>query len=292
MDITLRELECFTAAAEELSFTRGAEKLGLAQPPLSRHIRMLEEKVGATLFERRGRRVTLTAAGALFHGQTRSLLPALARSAEAARQHATGANETLRLGFVSAVLGPELMDTLQRFRKQHPTVQLMVEDSPPSVQMELLRRGLLEGGFVGLRPQGSSPGIVFTPWRKEPLAVFVPFDHPLARQESVPLAQLRNETFVAVSSEAAPAFSAFVRRICGDQGFRPRIVLEADRAQAVAVMVTAGAGIALLPVSLARVVGDAVRMIPLRKAPLLTHVFARAAGPSSPAMSRFLTFIQ
>ncbi|EIP99004.1 transcriptional regulator [Opitutaceae bacterium TAV1] len=291
MDYSLRELECFTAAAEELSFTRAAQKLHLAQPPLSRHIRSLEEKIGATLFERSARKVALTPAGALFHEETRALLPRLARAGEAARRFASGESARLRLGFVSAVLGPELVGVLRLFRERYPSVQLMMQDCAPAEQLAALGRGTLDGGFVGIRPRENTPGIRFVAWRKEPLAAFVPFGHPLATRQTIALRELAGEALVGVAGEAAPAFSSHVHMLCREAGFRPRIVLESPRAQAVAVMVAAGAGIALLPASLARVVGEAAAVIPLRPSPPVTHVFAKADGSSSTAMDRFVKLL-
>lgn len=284
MEYSLRELECFTAVAEELSFTRAARKLRLAQPPLSRHVRALEEKVGAGLFERSGRTVTLTAAGALFREQTRTLLPQLMLAGEAVRRFAAGETTRLRIGFVSAVLGPELVGVLKAFRRRHPEVQLMMEDCPPAEQLAALRRGDLDGGFVGLKPRERTPGVQFTKWREEALSAFVPYGHRLASKRVLSLRELMGEPLVAVSSEAAPEFAMLVRDLCRDAGFRPKVVLESSRAQAVAVMVAAGAGIALLPTSLARVVGDAAKVLPLTKVAPLTHVFARTAGEPSQGM--------
>src|SRR5262245_46402731 len=122
MDYTVRELECFTAVAEELSFTHAARRLHLAQPPLSRHIRVLEEKIGARLFERTRRTVTLTLAGGVFYEETRYLLRQLTRAGEMARRSGLGESARLRLGFVSAVLSPELIETVRGFRRSHPSV--------------------------------------------------------------------------------------------------------------------------------------------------------------------------
>lgn len=291
MDYSLRELECFTAVADELSFTRAAQRLHLAQPPLSRHIRALEEKLGAALFDRSGRKVALTAAGAVFYEETRTVLPQLTRAGETTRRFVSGETERLRLGFVSAVLSPELVEVLRTFRERHPAVQLLMQDSPPAEQLAALRRGELDGGFIGLPPEARTPGIQFIPWRREPLAAFIPFGHPLAKRRQIDLRELSGEALVAVSSEAAPAFAAYLRAVCGRAGFRPRIVLESPRAQAVAVMVAAGTGIALLPASLARVVGEAAAIIPLKKAPRIEHVFARAAGVPSPAMRHFTALL-
>lgn len=287
----MRELECFTAVAEELSFTRAAQRLNLAQPPLSRHVRALEDRLGTVLFDRSGRKVSLTAAGAVFYEETRTVLPQLIRAGETTRRFASGQTERLRLGFVSAVLGPELVEVLRSYRQKHPAVQLLMQDLPPAEQLAALRAGSLDGGFIGLPPDERTPGIAMLPWHHEALAAFVPFDHPLATRRQLELRALRTEALLAVSGEAAPAFAAYLRKVCGDAGFRPRIMLESARAQAVAVMVAAGAGIAVLPASLRRVVGDAAAVIPVRKAPRISHVFARPAGTSTPAMRQLLDLL-
>ena len=291
MDFSLRELECFTAVAEELSFTRAAQKLHLAQPPLSRHVRALEDRLGTVLFDRSGRKVALTAAGAVFYAETRTVMPQLIRAGETTRRFASGQTERLRLGFVSAVLSPELVEVLRSFRERHPEVQLLMQDLPPAEQLAALRQGTLDGGFIGLPPSERTPGIQMLPWREESLAAFVPFGHPLAARRQIDLRALAGEALVAVSSEAAPAFAAYLLEVCGEAGFRPRIVLESPRAQAVAVMVAAGTGIALLPASLSRVVGDAAAVIPIRKAPRISHVFAHPAGALAPAMRRFMDLL-
>ncbi len=291
MDYSLRELECFTAVAEELSFTRAARRLRLSQPPLSRHVRELEEKLGARLFEREGRRVALTEAGALFHEGTRHVLADLTRAGEAARRHAAGETSRLRLGFVSAVLSPRLVEVLRVFRERHPEVQLSMRDAPPAEQLAALAGGSLDGGFVGLKPAEAAPGVRFHAWSREPLAAFVPRGHRLAERRTLALKELAGEGLVGVSAEAAPAFAAHLRELCRQAGFRPRVMQESPRAQAVAVMVAAGAGIALLPVSLERVVEGAAAVIPLGRTPPLTHVFAHRGGRVSAAMERFLALL-
>jgi DNA-binding transcriptional LysR family regulator len=292
MDYSLRELECFTAVAEELSFTRAAQRLHLAQPPLSRHVRALEEKIGTTLFRRTPRTVSLTPAGALFYDETRGLLAQLARAGDAAKRSAHRETQRLRLGFVSAVLSPELVEVLRVFRRENPSVQILLQDQPPAEQLQAISRGLLDGGFPGLAPRAQPAGVTCVRWRREDLACFVPAGHPLGQRPSVALKELLGEAFVAVSREAAPAFVAHVQALCRSAGFRPRIVLESPRAQAVAVMVAAGSGIALLPNSLARVVGTAAVAVPLKKAAPITHVFAHAAGPLAPAMRQFLAILR
>lgn len=278
MDYSLREIECFIAVAEELSFTRAAKRLHLAQPPLSRHIRTLEEKMGALLFSREPRQVALTAAGAVFYEEVRQVPKVLTRAGDAARRCALGETERLRLGFVSAVMNEALVECFRRFRAQHPEVQVTLQDVPPNEQLKELVEGRLDGGFVGVIPSVRPPGIQFIPWYQEALMCYVPVGHRLAGSRSVALKALAEESFIAVSPESAPAYADHVRGLCKAAGFRPRIILESPRAQAVALMVAAGSGIAILPAALAQVMKQAVHAIPLKGNPKITHVFACAKG--------------
>jgi DNA-binding transcriptional LysR family regulator len=197
----------------------------------------------------------------------------------------------LRLGFVSAVLAAEIVEALRRFRETHSSVQIVLHDLPPAEQLRLIAQGKLDAGFVGLAPIEHPLGVRFVRWCKERLLVFVPSGHPLAHRASVGLAELRKERFVAVSGEAAPAFSVFVHDLCRKAGFRPRIVLESSRAQAVAVMVAAGSGVAILPESLMGFTGASAAGIPLKGSPAITHVFALAAARTSSSIESLLKLL-
>jgi DNA-binding transcriptional LysR family regulator len=285
MDYSLRELECFIAVAEELSFTRAAKRLNLAQPPLSRHIRILEEKIGAVLFLREPRRISLTAAGSIFYDETRHIPRRLARAGEVAKRASTGETARLRLGFVSAVMNDGLVEVFRGFRERHPAVQIMLHDISPHEQLRAISDGRLDGGFIGLAPPAAeqTAGIRLVPWRKEALVCLVPKDHPLGDRKSISLAALAGESFISVSFDSAPAFATHVRELCKAAGFRPREILESPRAQAVALMVAAGSGIAILPAALAALVKSSATAIAIKGSPKITHVFAcqrrRTPGP-------------
>lgn len=292
MEYTLRELECFAAVAEELSFTRAAKRLHLAQPPLSRHIHSLEEKVGARLFERGARSVSITHTGRVFYEESRGILTQLARAGEMAQRAAQGESARLRLGIVSAVLGPKIVEVLREFREAHPQVQIMVHDLPPAEQLAAIAEGRLDAGFVGMAPNERPGGVRIVRWCKERLLAFVPSGHALAHKKTVKLGELRGERFVAISSEAAPAFSLHVHDLCRKAGFRPRIVLESPRAQAVAVMVAAGSGVAILPESLRHFLGDSAAGVALAGSPEITHVFALAQSPPPQPMNGLLKVLE
>jgi len=289
MDISMRELECFTALAEEQSFTRAARRLHLAQPALSRHIRSMEDKIGARLIERRPRISSLTPQGQRFYEESRGVLTQLTRAGEAARRSAMGEEARLRIGFVSAVLGKEIVGVLRRFRELCPAVQVVLQDLPPAAQLGMLAEGNLDGGFIGLAPERKPSGIRLIRWRNERLLLFVPTGHRVSGKKRVDLIELREEPFVAVLREAAPDFAILFHNLCRQAGFRPRIVLEAARAQAVAAMVAAGSGIAILPESLADFTGDSAVGIPLRRPASIDHVFA-VSGPSATGILR--TFLE
>ncbi len=278
MDYSLRELECFLAVAEELSFTRAARRLHLAQPPLSRHVRTLEEKIGTPLFLREPRRISLTTAGALFYDEVHAIPKQLIRAGEAARRCGLGETARLRLGFVSAVMNDELVGIFRSFREAHPTVQIMLADLSPHEQIKAILEGNLDGGFIGIAPPECPQGMEWLAWRQEPLLCFVPKDHPLAQRRKIALSALREESFIAVSGESAPAFAIHVRELCREAGFRPRIILESPRAQAVALMVAAGSGIAILPAALTGWIGPSTVPLALQGAPKITHVFAVRKG--------------
>jgi DNA-binding transcriptional LysR family regulator len=265
--------------AEELSFTRAARRLRLSQPPLSRHIQTLEGKLGTTLFQRNPRYVSLTAAGRSLLVDTKGTMTQLQRACDSAKRAGRGETARLSIGFVSAVQNPMLISIFQQYRALRRDVQLTLHDSPPAEQLRAITDGHLDGGFVGSAPGNTSLGLKFIPWSKEPLFVFMPPEHRLSKLRKVKLADLSGESFVSVAAESAPCFAAQIQRLCADAGFRPKLVQEAIRGQAVAMMVAAGVGIAILPASLARNVGDSLVALPFTdKAASVTYVFAHREG--------------
>lgn len=289
IDYSIRELECFVAVAEELSFTRAASRMNLSQPPLSRHIQSLEARLGVALFVRSPRAVALTPAGRALLADTKGALTQLQRAADRAKRAARGETARLDLGFVSAVLSPELIQIFQRHRAERPAVQLTLHDCPPADQLRAIAEGRLDGGFVGSFPTTTSAELVFIPWSREPLMAFLPRGHRLQDAAKVRLAELAAEPFVMVAAESAPCFARQIHQLCSRAGFRPRVVQEAIRGQAVAVMVAAGAGVAILPASMARIAGESSVVIPLAdKGAGVTYVFAHRRGEKDPALADFV----
>ena len=152
MDYSLRELESFMAVAEELSFTRAAGRLQMAQPALSRHVRSLEDRLGARLFDRTNRAVALTAAGRQFYTDVRAPLLRLEEASAAVKRTARGEVSRLEVGFVSSLLGAELAGVFRRFRAAVPRVQLRLQDRIPAEQLRSTTLQHRNARSVDVRP--------------------------------------------------------------------------------------------------------------------------------------------
>jgi DNA-binding transcriptional LysR family regulator len=182
------------------------------------------------------------------------------------------------------------MGVFQRYRARHPAVQLTLQDSPPAEQLSAIAEGRLDGGFVGSTPGNPSSGLVFIPWSTEPLMLFLPPGHRLTKSRKVKLADLAGESFVTVATESAPCYAKQVQHMCAEAGFRPKVVQEAARGQAVAVMVAAGAGVSIMPASLAHNTGGSLVAVPLvDKSATVSYVFVHRSGEIEESLSDFVT---
>lgn len=289
---TIHELEYFVASAEELNFSRAAKRLHLSQPALSRQIRSLEEKLGVHLLVRSTRRVSLTNAGALYLGDARILLTRLDGATDAARRTSKGQTTRLRLAFVGALLDEQLIFVLREFRRTHGRCQIHLADLAPADQLEALQAGDLDGGFVGAPPERVDRSLRTILWRSEPLVFALPLAHSLARNASLRLGDLRDDGWVMVSRDAAPAFRRQFDLLCASAKFRPRIVQESERVTAVLTMVAAEQGISLLPKGVSRLVANGVRFVPVTgRAARLDHTFAFPAVRSPSEIEDLVTLL-
>src|SRR5690242_16571417 len=141
---SVRELECFAAIAEHLNFSKAARHLNLTQPPLTRHIQSLEEKLGAKLFKRNTHAVSLTGAGVLFVEDARTILGHLDRASETIRRAAQGETLRLRLALIGALLDEKIVRLIQEFRGVYPNCQVQIMDLAPSAQLASIKAGNLD----------------------------------------------------------------------------------------------------------------------------------------------------
>lgn len=242
----LRQLRYFQAVAEEGSFSRAAERLHVSQPPLSLHVKTLEDELGVRLFDRSNRGVALTPAGEVFYEETRAVLRRLDQ-AKVKTQHAgQGEVGTLSVGFVSIAAYGILPLALKRFREKTPRVDLQLHELTTDTQIRELRAGRLDLG-IGLGPVDEGD-LAFETLDRESLVLAAPVRHPLVpRSGKVRLRALANEHFIIPPRDAAPGLYDLIISLCRANGFAPRITQHARQMQTVIALVASGMGFALVP---------------------------------------------
>jgi DNA-binding transcriptional LysR family regulator len=219
--LELRHLRYFIAVAEELNFSRAAERMHMAQPPLSAAIRQLERDLGVDLFVRTTREVSLTDAGSAFLAGARRTLADAERAAEDAKRAGAGELGRLRLAF-SWSTRFETLPTLGRaFRGSHPGVELLAQEMWNARIPSAFASGSIDIA-LSVCPEIAAE-LELAPIRRERLVAVLPEAHPLAREETIPLSALADEEFVLFPREIAPrlhdAFISVYRR----GGFEPRV---------------------------------------------------------------------
>jgi DNA-binding transcriptional LysR family regulator len=286
----LRHLRYFVAVAEELHFTRAAERLHMAQPPLSQQIRALEAELGVELFARTRRSVALTDAGRALLERARELLAAAQALPAELQRVARGERGLLRIGFSSTLpLTALLRDVVAAHRRAHPDVALQLREMHTALQFEALRRDELDVGLVRYN-EGTPDGIRLQVLRRDPLQLVVPTAHRFARRRSVAIAECRDEAFIGFPPSMGTGSMPVLARLCAQAGFEPRIAQEAREATTQIGLVAAGLGIAVLPAPL-----DALRIEGARYVPLAGEdavLVMSAAVREDEASERVLRFVR
>jgi DNA-binding transcriptional LysR family regulator len=284
----MRHLECFLAVAEELHFTRAAERLHLSQPPLSQHIKELEQELGVKLFQRTRRSVALTDAGRAYEERMHSILSQLEQAREEARRIQRGEMGTLTIGFVGALTYEFLPGLLRRYRARMPKVQLSLRDLVPAEQIEALAAGRIDVGFAGILPDDCGSEVAHRVLRRERIVTALPDGHVLAKRKMIPLETLAEEPWVLIERKISPTYDRFIRRLCAEAGFAPRIEHEAARALAMLGLVAVGLGVTIVPETIARLPAPGVIFRPLQQHLIYEHVVMWRATAVSPLTAAFL----
>jgi len=286
----LRHLRYFVAVAEELHFGRAAERLRIAQPPLSRQIRDLERELGTPLFERVPRGVELTAAGRAFLPEARLTLAQAERAQRSAQRAARGETGRLRVGFVEAATHSGILpDVLSFFRAHLPSVGLSLFELYALRQAEAFQDGRIDVGLLHSPPLDAARWLRVEPFYREPVILAVSKVHPLAARARLTLGALAEESFVSFPRVVAPEMYDEIIARCRAAGFSPRIVQEATGWHTLASLVSAGVGIGFVPRSIAEFEQAGVVYRPVRGLAVemsLAAVWKRAER--SPVRERFV----
>jgi DNA-binding transcriptional LysR family regulator len=282
----LRHLRYFVAVAETLSFRGAAEKLHIAQPPLSAQIKALEEELKVRLFERTTRSVRLTHAGRVFLGEASALLAAAARAEQRAREAQRGLTGTLRVGIVAPLANAWLAGMLREFRKESPAVQLALFDLTTTEQLRRLCAQELDVGL--LRSPVTFPELDYKFLGESRQVLAVPAGHPLARKRRLRWRDFHEQELVLMNPGAQHGFYDAFFAQCAKAGATPRPVQYVNDMQTKMWLISAGFGIAPTTASLAELKrpGLVFRPLPPGLPPVQT-VLAWRRNDNSPVLARF-----
>jgi DNA-binding transcriptional LysR family regulator len=280
MDI--RSLACFVAVAEVLHFRRAAERLNLTQPALSQRIRVLEEEVGADLFERDRRHVALTPAGEAFLGPARAAVTNANAAKALALRAVRGEVGQLRLGFtVIAFYYGVLPEAVRTFRTRFPDVAVeLAEMNSPSLEAAIAA-GDVDVGV--LHPPLATPGFVVRPLPDQKFVLALPATHHLAAKSTISIAELEDEPFLIVPRAIGPSIYDRVIALFRGQGISPRIIQEVTPMTTLTGLVAAGTGMGFVTEGIAMVARPGVAFRRVLPAP---PSLPMAAAWREPAPSR------
>jgi DNA-binding transcriptional LysR family regulator len=262
----LRHLRYFVAVGEELSFTRAAQRLHLAQPSLTRQVRNLEDEIGVPLLERANNRVTLTEAGRRFLFDAKKLLALCAETVSAVQRIHRGESSQLNIGYVANIHYGLLPATLGAFRKLCPRVALNLFDMTSAEQFEALVAGKIDLGFVGLRPGFSGHDLLSECVASDTILVALPAQHPLAKKARIKFRDLASQFFIGMSAKTHPGAREWLLGTLEAAGIEARILQEADAEPTAIKFVADGLGVAFMQEQLTGLPHEGVVFRPLSPA--------------------------
>jgi DNA-binding transcriptional LysR family regulator len=292
--LDFRRLRYFIVVAEEGHITRAARRLGMQQPPLTQQIQTLERTIGAPLFVRTARGVTLTPAGEALAHDGRAVLASLDAAVERARQIARGQRGSLAVGFTTSAIVHALVPRIIRaFRAQYPSVRLDLSENGAAPLTEALTRRAVKLAVIR-QPVSRPPGIGFMELLREELLLVLPIGHRLLQgpepDAAVPISALADERFILVRQPGAPGIYENVVQACRAAGFEPDIAAEVPHMLTNINLVAAGMGITMVPAAMREVNLRQVAYRPvISPVPLVAPLtLAYVADDSDPLVANFI----
>lgn len=286
----IRRLRYFIAVAEELHFGRAAERLHIAQPPLSQQIQRLEQELGLVLFDRNRHSVRLTKAGAELLVEARRAVAQADRVISVARDIRTGESGRVRIGFVGSALYAGVPSMIRELRQAAPDIRIMASEMETGAQLVAINNDVIDLGVV--RTPLSTNELAVHVITTDDLVVALPHDHRLARSHTIELSQLADESFVFFKPDEGRGFWEVVVSACAAAGFTPRVEYEADHIHTMVGMVAAGIGVSLVPEPVRALSLWGVRFVPLTPpVPRLPLALAWDARRSFAALDRVVEIL-
>lgn len=285
----LRRIRHFVVLAETLNFRRAAERLHMAQPPLTVSIQKLEAELGTKLFDRGTGGVQLTASGRTVLVEARKLLFHGSQLGAVARSAVEGTGGTLNVGFVGTTTYGMLQKVVPRFRAEYPGVELVLHEATSVAILQQLEDHGLDVGLVRT-PLLRSSAATLVPLERDEFIVALPRGHALAGQGPLHLKALANESFVMYGAGSAGGLHSAAVLACQSAGFMPRVAQQGVQVQTLLALVESGLGIALVPSVMQRYLSDRIAYRPLLDLPegaAIGLALAYMPNSESPAAARF-----
>lgn len=282
----MQRLRYFVAVAEGLNFGRAAQRLNIAQPPLSQQIAKLEDEIGVQLLYRPKRRVELTVAGLLFLDEARALSQA-AHAIEVARRAARGEIGEISVGYVASADLNVLPALIPQFRISFADVRPRFRSLFQVDQVAELRSGSIDVGFLRL-PVADVDDLDMVTVFREPMVALIPAGHTLASRSFIELAELGQERFIIFQRHLLPGYFDAMTRAFATVGIAPEVVEIADHIQFHISLVAMGEGVSMLAASTTELQRRGVAYVPIEPTPFMSDVaMISRKGDRSEALGKF-----
>ncbi|PFW78432.1 LysR family transcriptional regulator [Bacillus sp. AFS075960] len=265
----LKQLEYFMTLCQELHFTRAAEKLGIAQPSLSQQIRLLEHEIGTPLFDRVGKRTTITEAGKTLLHHSYNIFHELSQARAAISEIQGLKRGSLKIGALLTVTNYLIPQTVIEFHQRYPNIELAVSGMRTGDIYNGILQNELDLGIVFLPMQHDELETI--PLFKQHLSLAVPINHSVAEEEFVTLDVLKDTPSILLPD------TYFLRQLineqCNELGFTAKPVMEMTTMESIIQMVSKGVGVTILPKGyLDYIDNKLIRTIPIQNPMLITQI--------------------
>lgn len=287
----LRHLRYFLAVAEDLHFGRAAERIHIAQPPLSQQIKQLEKEIGVQLFKRTKRSVELTEAGRVFQREAYAVLERLEKGVLKTQQADRGEAGWVGIGFLSSMNYDMLPNVIRRFRNQYPNIELFLQEMQDAEQNQALLEKRIHVGFTRFPIANKELNCEVV--LRENLVIALPAGHPFTKKNSLKLADLSDESFIMFSRSRPSAYADYTLRLFAEAGFQPRIVQNVGELQTALGLVAAEIGFILVPASTQNLKREGVVYRPISSPkPTIEIIMQYRKDETSPVLERFLEIVR
>ncbi len=258
----LRHLRYFMAVAEELHFSKAAERLFIVQPALSRQIKELEAELGLSLFKRTKRAVALTEAGSYYYNEAKNILLTLEQMRKRAKEIDSGSIGKIKIGYVGSAMQSVLPKMILHLQKQYPELRFELYEMKAKVQIEMLKNGKLDIGF--LRVPGEDKELMYETIFTETYSLVIPATHKKNERNFKSLHEFANENFILQPRSTGERYFDNIISLCNAAGFSPVITHESLNEDATIRLVENGLGVSIFPTSFKKTFNAKVKFIELK----------------------------